>query len=115
MCTIVSKAFPRQILDEYPKTWTYNRTIQKIPSTNDILLPSVPVNNSLHSARQRSPIRNTINAMKYEWIYIICRLMTLTELNSSFQLKYFGKMKCRIASIINKDPVIFKCTSIIHK
>lgn len=64
---------------------------QNIPSPKEIFLPNEVSISSLEEVIQRIPINNIAKAIKKEWMYINCLLIIASELNSFFQLKYFGK------------------------
>jgi hypothetical protein len=90
---VVSNILPFQIFEEYPTNWIINLAAQNMPIPKEIRLPKVVLNNSFEEVRHRSPIRKTANAIKNECTYMISRFTMLNELNSCFQLKYFGKIK----------------------
>jgi hypothetical protein len=93
ICAVVSNNLPLQSFEEYPKNWMYSRIVQNMPNDKDSLFPNCVYKRSVEEVRQRTPIKNTTNAMKKVCTYIICRLARLNEANSCFQLKYLGKMK----------------------
>src|SRR5690242_2783820 len=92
-----------------------NRVNQNIPSPSEIRLPNAVVVSSEDEVKQRTPIRKTIKAMKKACTYINCRLMWLTLLNSTFHLKYLGKITCSNARSTNRTPINLRCSSIFFK
>lgn len=64
---------------------------------------------------QITPISNTIIATKKVCTYINCRFIKLKPPSSVFQLKRFGKRKCRKARAIINQPAILRCSSIALK
>jgi len=62
-----------------------------MPRPKEIFLPKGVLVSSAADVRQRMPIKKTAKAIKKEWMYISCLLIRLSEFNSIFQLKYFGK------------------------
>ncbi len=89
-----------------------NLVIQKILMPKHILLPNGVVSRSAAEVTQRRPMSKTTKAIKNECTYIICRLMVLTLLNSSFHLKYFGKKTWNKPSVIKMKPVNLSSSSI---
>ena len=114
-CMVVSNFLPFHKVGEYPKNWKNNLVVQKMPSPKEILLPKAVDVSSVADVRQRRPIRNTAKAIKNAWTYSICLFIRLTECNSVFHLKYFGKAIWTNANSINSNPIILRCSSIFVK
>lgn len=89
--------------------------IPKINKPNDNCLPKVVCTKSVEQQIHNMPINKTINATKKVCTYISCLLIKLSDDNSCFQLKYFGKIRCTTDRSTKIKPIILRCNSIFFE